>query len=224
MFKNKICWIFDMDGTVYGENPIYDAAAWQMFDTYVAEKLDLSLPAARALSKKWQKAYLDGRWGMKQEVGLDLQEWNRYGGVHGDPSVLPVTPGLCQSLTQLPGHRMIFTDSDADIAEKLLRHLEIREAFHEVSSYTSRSPGRVSKTNPETYDRLAASLPVAPERCVFFENSIANLALGKQAGFTTVLVHGEKREPFIDAAYPNLMEALEDILSELDADDGDTKG
>lgn len=213
-----------MDGTVYAEHPVYDDQCWRIFDQFLADKLGLSLPEATALAKKWQNDYGDGRLAMQEEVGLCPQEWDHYWGAQGNPSILPVIPGLWESLALLPGHRMIFTDSDTTIAEKLLTHLQIREAFHEISTYTNRGGSTAHKGNGATYASLAQSLPVAPEKCVFFENSIRNLAHGKKVGWTTVLLHGEKSEPFIDAAYPNLMEALEDILSEVDNDATHPKG
>ncbi|MFZ2620433.1 MAG: HAD-IA family hydrolase [Alphaproteobacteria bacterium] len=219
MYQHITHWIFDMDGTVYPENPVYDAQVWALLDHFYAMKTGLPLEQASAKMKSYMASgsYGDNRIGMHQADGIDYAEWDAYWGQHGNPSIIPLNAHLRPLIHKLPGKKIIYTDSDAAISHKLLTHLGILDCFDELSTFTQRAlaGGPSSKANPATYAAFHASLGVPASQVLFFENSLKNLQRAKALGWKTVLLHGDNTEPYVDAAYPDLATALEDIVGEL---------
>ncbi len=154
------------------------------------------------------------------ELGLDLREaqemreryWRRYGttlaglmrhhrtdpvrfleAIHppGLADSVPPDPGLQEWLPRLPGPAYVFTNSLASHAARVLERLgvagEIAGIFDMVHA------GYGGKPDPQAYRRLLRQLRVPAWRCIFFDDSRANLRTARWLGMQTVWVHPRRR-------------------------------
>jgi pyrimidine 5'-nucleotidase len=90
-------------------------------------------------------------------------------------------------LLSIPRSRWIFTNSDRDHAERVLRNLGIGDCFDGMVDVYAMDP--YCKPKREAY-QLALQLSGAtdPKYCALLDDSINNLTEAKKIGFFTVLV------------------------------------
>ena len=93
---------------------------------------------------------------------------------------------LLAALSKLPGRRLIFTNADDVHAERVLKHLGLRDLFDEV--FHIASFGFAPKPDPLGFQRMIDAHGLDPAATSFFEDSEKNLKPAADLGMTTVLV------------------------------------
>lgn len=178
-------WIFDLDNTLYPAGTEFVGLIDERMTAFVMRETGLPYVEARALQKRYLAEHGTTLAGMMAFHGVDPHAF--LDEVH-DVSMdsLSPDPVLKAALRRLPGRRLVFTNGHSGHAERVLRHLELADAFDEV--FHLEAADLIPKPRQEAFDALVRLHGVRPSTSAFFEDSERNLAPAAAMGMTTVLV------------------------------------
>ena len=102
------------------------------------------------------------------------------------------------------------------MAENILKQIGLWEIF-EGRFYSVEDFNHTKKNeSPEVYLQLCDTIGIAPEDCIFVDDSYSNLIYPKEIGMTTVRLfykeNSAKDKTYIDAAYNGINKFLDDFL------------
>ncbi len=126
-------------------------------------------------------------------------------------------PELADPLRQLPGRRIVFTNSSTRHAERVLDRLGIRDLIDGISSITDAS--LVAKPGEEAYDCLVERHEIDPAGAIFFEDLPRNLLPAARRGMRTVWIRNELPEVLMGGAteddFDHTIDDLAEFLAEI---------
>ncbi len=203
---------FDLDDTLYpNTSGLWQAIRARMGD-YMAERLGLPCEQIPAMRRMYYETYGTTLRGLQIHYQVDADDYLAY--VHDLPlrEYIQPAPGLRQVLLSLPQRRWIFTNADADHAQRVIEVLDLADCFDGIIDV--RAMSFACKPEMIAYQRaLALSGNPDPAQCVLLDDSVANLAGATQMGFTTVLVgSGAQANHHPTLIIPNLL-ALPQAMS-----------
>lgn len=194
---------FDLDDTLYpNTNGLWEAIRVRMTD-YLRDPLGFHPDEIQEIRQSYYETYGTTLRGLQTHHAVDENEYLAY--VHDLPLEEYISPDLplCKMLESLPQRKWIFTNADADHANRVTRALGIEHCFSGVIDV--RALGFLCKPDQQAYQRaLALAGEPNPNRCVLLDDSIRNLIPAHQAGFTTVLVGSEGQYPEANYCIANL--------------------
>lgn len=211
-------WLFDLDNTLYpASNSLFPQIDLRM-NAFIAETLGLDPEAAKARQKQYYRQYGTTLRGLMLNDGLEPEAFLAY--VHDiDHSVLEYDRRLDAALAKLPGRKLVFTNGSVPHANAVLKRLRIEQHFSGIFDIVAAS--YIPKPDPETYQRMMASLGVTPASTIFFEDSPLNLQPAAAIGMTTVLVRsGPDHAPVAlsaEADFSFCQHVTEDLATWLEA-------
>ena len=210
-------WLFDLDNTLYPEESGFMREVEGRMTGFVEKVTGLPRDQAFALQKRYLADHGLTLKGLMLHHGVDPADFHA---LFHDLSldVLAHDAELLRALSGLPGRRLIFTNADDVHAERVLKHLGLRDLFDEV--FHIGSFGYAPKPDPLGFQRMIDAHGLDPAATSFFEDSERNLKPAADLGMTTVLVgpralastapfvhhRTEKLTPFLTAA--RLKEAI----------------
>ncbi len=205
--------LFDLDGTLYADETGLFAKVGCRIESWIAEKLDLSLDAAKRLRREYYTRYGTTMAGLlHNRPDLDIDAYLDY--VH-DVDVtqyLDPDPRLDRMLSNLSLPKVIFTNSISNWAERIATQLGIRNHFQQI--FDVRAVNYHCKPHPHAFSSVLRYLDVVGEACVMLDDQPSYLSGAVKAGMRTILVRpGGTVTDGIDAAVPNVLDA-EPILNE----------
>lgn len=209
-------WIFDLDNTLYPPEADLFALIDIRMTGYIERLLGCGFDEARALQKGWFHEHGTTLAGLMHHHAIDPREFLDH--VH-DIALDRIMPDeeLNAAIALLPGRRLIYTNGDADYAQRVLARLGLAGLFEHV--HDIHACDYVPKPDPMGYAALVASHGVDPTRAIFFEDMARNLKPAKALGMTTVWVNngseagGMGSHPdFIDYETPALTPFLKALL------------
>ncbi len=178
--------LFDLDNTLYPR----DLGLWRLIAAriraYVARELDLPPDEAEIVQKRYWIEYGTTIAGLMKEHDVDPEPY--LADVHDVDIDGHLQPNhtLDAILAALPHRKAIFTNATSVHARNVLTALGVLEHFELLVGLDE--VGYVSKPNPLAYERCLDLLDVAPERCLFIEDSPVNLVPAEAMGMKTALV------------------------------------
>ena len=178
-------WIFDLDNTLYPASCDLFEQVRVRIGGFIAERFGLDLDAARALQRKYFMDYGTTLRGLMTEDGVSPTEFLDY--VH-DIDVTPVTPNpeLDETLAELDGRKLIFTNASTAHAERVMERLGVSRHFEAVVDIVASD--YQPKPDRRSYDRMIASHGIDPSAAVMVEDMAVNLVPAHAMGMTTVWV------------------------------------
>jgi putative hydrolase of the HAD superfamily len=205
---------FDLDDTLYpSDNGLWDAIRGRM-SQYMAERLGLPWDVIPDMRRMYYETYGTTLRGLQIHYQVDAEEYLDY--VHDLPldTYLRPNPKLRAMLSGLPQQLWIFTNADADHAQRVLRILEIQDCFQGIIDV--RAIEFACKPEPVAYQRALSLAGVRDRhRCVLLDDSALNLEPAHRLGLTTVLVgNHSSTDPWVDFYVPETL-ALAHIMPEL---------
>ncbi|NOX63170.1 MAG: pyrimidine 5'-nucleotidase [Chloroflexi bacterium] len=184
--------LFDLDNTLYPR----DLGLWREIDRrildYVCRTLGLPPEEARRVQKYYWRTYGTTISGLIAEHQVDPVPYLEY--VHDFDATVYLQPNrkLARILAALPQRKAIFTNATAEHARNILTALDVIEHFDPLIGMDD--VGYISKPDPRAYERCFAMLGVAPEHCLFLEDSPKNVVPAREMGALTALVGAERGE------------------------------
>ena len=178
--------LFDLDNTLYAR----DIGLWKEIDerilAYVCQALDLPPLDARQVQKRYWRQYGTTIMGLMAEHDVLPEPYLAQVHEVDARRYLEPNPTLAALLAVLPQRKAVFTNASSAHARNVLSALDLLPYFDPLVGMGEL--GYISKPQRLAYERCLAILDVAPERCLFIEDSAENLAPARELGMVTALL------------------------------------
>lgn len=199
------CAVFDLDETLYPTSAGLMQDVARKINDWLQCHLGLGTEEATHLREVYVHRYGTTLAGLLAEhrEKVDVEEYLAY--VHDVPveDYLRLNLALRAMLTGIPLRRVIFTNSSAEHAARVLNALGIADLFERVVDI--RALNFVHKPRQEAYERLLALLSAPGPACILIDDRVVNLQPAKALGMTTVLVNGLPQDG-VDFAVGSVLE------------------
>jgi putative hydrolase of the HAD superfamily len=206
MERQPRVWLFDLDNTLHDANPHIFPFINRAMSDYVAQKVGVGETAARALRDAYWRRYGATLTGLVRHHGVDPRHFLAATHAFPDlPRMIVHAPALRHALQRLPGRKIIFSNAPQTYVDAVLTHLGIRRLF--ASVWTIERLRFTPKPHRAAFRRLLQVERLQPQRCIFVEDSAANLRTAKQLGMKTVLVSATAQAPtYVDVLVKSVLE------------------
>lgn len=180
-------YLFDLDDTLYSPKIGILKQIERRMHNFIASELALPLTEAGQLSNHYYKLYGGTIKGLEKHHNVCRDKFINY--CHDvDFSKLQPQPELMNSINQLTGRKMIYTNSPKDYATKILSQLSLRDCFDDI--FSLEDAGYVLKPHRTSYERICETHNIDSKKTVFFDDQLRNLKPAKALGMTTVWLTG----------------------------------
>ncbi len=199
--------LYDLDNTLYPFTSGVMDLINERINMFVQQRLLLDLDAAMELRHTYFETYGTTLAGLqKHHAVIETEDYLTF--VHDITldALSDDTALLDAALRELPLQKVIFTNSPQEHASRVLQRLRLSDHFSHLLDI--RAFEFAAKPHPLAYQTALRALGVAPEECVLFEDTIANLGPAKALGMTTVLI-----APPSITQHPHADIVAEDVLT-----------
>ncbi|MCX6714909.1 MAG: HAD hydrolase-like protein [Candidatus Uhrbacteria bacterium] len=179
--NEELVWVFDMDGTLYSNVELMWHETLKEMLKYFRDELHLPVDLSLA-----EQDRLRDKWNTRQTTVAYFNEFNLDFDKIVEATHLPILDMLMMegrtglhSIADLPGRKIVLTNSPEAFAHALLKKLGIHQYFDEVLGI--RGDLQHAKPNPLSYARV-----VTGQRTIMVEDWEENLRLPHINGWTTV--------------------------------------
>jgi pyrimidine 5'-nucleotidase len=204
---------FDLDDTLYpNANGLWEAIRLRMTD-YLRDPLGFADDEIQEIRQGYYETYGTTLRGLQTHHEVDEDHYLAY--VHDLPleQYISPDPELRSLLESLPQKKWIFTNADAEHANRVLKVIGIQDCFSGIIDV--RALDFLCKPDKKAYTMaLELAGETNPDNCVLFDDSIRNLKPAHQMGFTTVLVGGSANDSSADVSINSLKE-LPQVFNQL---------
>lgn len=180
-------WIFDLDNVLYpADCRLFDLISARITQ-YVMRHYDVPEDEARVRQRALFLEHGTTLNGLMAQDAIDPLGYLDF--VH-DIAMdrLSPAPELAARITDLPGRKLVFTNGDANYAQRVLDARGLGQVFEGVHDIIA--SGYHPKPHQPAYDTLLSAWDFDPTRAVFFEDMAVNLKPAKALGMTTIWVKG----------------------------------
>lgn len=201
-------WFLDCDDTLYESSYRVFDAIHQRMESFIAQKLGVSLEEGRRLQHAYWAQYGATFLGLYKHHNIEPKEFFEATHRFDLSTEMPEDfsrQKLRRSLRALNGQRVLVTNGPRCYVEALTPLLGLKDIFDDVVSANDMRVAGIWRCKPdETLLRnLAARFKVRPEQCAFVDDSPANLKAAKKLGMLTVWCAGyRKKAPHLTQAHP----------------------
>lgn len=186
-FDHIDTWVFDLDNTLYNAEPHSFPQMGQRMTAFVADTLKLPVDQADVIRKGYYHKYGTTLRGLMLEHGIAPHEFLSF--VHDfDLSPIAHCPVTQDTLKNLHGRKIVFTNAPQEFATRMLGHLGIADAFDGI--FAVEDADFLPKPMAQTYDLFLKRHNVAATRACMVEDMEINLVPAHARGMTTVWLHG----------------------------------
>jgi putative hydrolase of the HAD superfamily len=188
-------WIFDLDNSLYpASSNLFELIDLRM-GAYIQRLLGVDAVEARRIQKSFFHAHGTTLAGLIAQHDVDPHEFLEF--VHDiDLARLVADPVLVAALDRLPGRKFVFTNASEDYACRVLDRLGLANAFdgmHDIHAMAY-----VPKPDPSGYVAICARHGIDPQRALFADDMVRNLAPAKTIGMATLWVdNGSEQGPAV---------------------------
>ena len=191
-FHHIRCLLFDLDDTLYSQN----CGAWDMIrkriNSFMIEELKFRPEIVPTLRHRLWTQYGTTLRGLQTEYTVDMDTFLDY--VHDIPleEVLQHNPTLVDLLQNLPQRKVIFTNANADHANRVLDLLGINQFFEDIIDIYAISPH--CKPEIEAFEKMLSLIDEDPINCLLIDDSPGNLTAASSLGMATVSVGNRRHD------------------------------
>ena len=206
MHSRSCVWLFDLDNTLHDASPHIFPHINRSMTEYLVRHLGLDLDAADHMRVDYWHRYGATLLGLMRHHGTDPAHFLHH--THQFPELrrmLVFERALRGLITRLPGRKVVFTNAPRAYALAVLDHMNARPLFDAVLGIEAL--GLAPKPQPQAFQRVLRAVGVPAHRCVFVEDTLANLKAGKALGMKTVWVSRAPSSPaYVDVRLPNILQ------------------
>ncbi|XP_065863326.1 uncharacterized protein [Euphorbia lathyris] len=208
--------MFDLDDTLYSSKVGIAEALRKNIDDFLVEKCGFAEDKALSLRVELFKTYGSSLAGLRA-LGYNIDADDYHSVVHGRLPYELIKPdcqlrNLLRSITQ---RKIIFTNSDRTHAIKVLKRLGLVDCFDQIICFETMNPNLSKSTRPDEFpvllkpamDAMKVAIHAAdidPNRTLFLDDNVRNVAAGKAIGLRTVLVGKTMKSKGADYAVENV--------------------
>lgn len=177
-------WLFDLDNTLYCPTlGLFEQIDARM-GAFISDLAECDSATARVIQKRYFHDHGTTLAGLMLHHGVAAEEFLAF--VHDiDLALVAPDPVLRAGLAALPGRRHIFTNADADYAQRVLSARGIEDLFESIVDI--RATGYVPKPQLAAYHALTDCIAgFDPARALFVDDMSRNLRPAKALGMTTI--------------------------------------
>lgn len=184
-FSHVKTWVFDLDNTLYPpQYRLFDQIEVRM-TAWVMRALKVGKTEADRLRQHYWEVYGTTLSGLMREHDVDPAPY--LDDVHDiDFTVLPPDPALAQTIRNLPGRRIVYTNGCVPYANRVLAARGLAGLFDAV--YGIESAGFRPKPERAAFESIFAQDGLDPTTAAMFEDDPRNLAAPHAMGMRTVHV------------------------------------
>lgn len=177
--------IFDMDGVIVHSNPAHKKAIQVFCDKFDMDVSDTFLEnkVYGRTNKEWIPEVFGDISPEQLKKFADEKEQLFRDMFAPEKNIVPGIHAFLEQLKKLGLPMVVATSAPVENADYVLSRLSIKSYFTTVldSSYVT-----VGKPHPEVYIKASKALGKNPENCIVFEDSIAGVQAGLEAGATVI--------------------------------------
>lgn len=196
---------FDLDGTLYPNSSGLWKAIGERMNQFLIEELQFPEAEVGEIRRTYFETYGTTLRGLQINHSVDADEYLAY--VHDLPleDYISPDPALRELLTSLPQEKWIFTNADANHAQRVLSIRGIEACFAGIVDVNAL--GYLCKPEKQAYHlAMTFANQTEPKRCVMIDDSIRNLEPAHELGLKTVLVGSTESFPAADISISSLLE------------------
>ena len=178
-------WIFDLDNTLYPPAVrLFDQIEVKM-EEFIMRELALDLNAAKSVRADFWQKYGTTLAGLMDVHNIDPDPFLYE--VHDiDVSDLTPDPDLADSIAQLPGQKVIFTNGSRGHGVNISTARGIHHAFDAI--FGIEDPNYVPKPHLSAFEAIIEKAGINPTQAMMIEDDPRNLEVPAALGMTTVLM------------------------------------
>uniref|UniRef100_A0A7N0UTK2 Uncharacterized protein n=1 Tax=Kalanchoe fedtschenkoi TaxID=63787 RepID=A0A7N0UTK2_KALFE len=222
------CLLFDMDDTLYPLSLGINLACRLNIQEYMLNELQIEESVVPKMCLDLYREHGTTMAGLKV-LGYKFDDDDFHAYVHGRLPYhkLKPDPVLRNLLLSMPQRKIIFTNADRAHVGKVLLKLGLEDCFEGVICFETLNPyndgSRVlCKPSVEAMKAAIKIANVDAHRILFFDDSARNIASGKEAGMSTVLVGSSRKTEGADFALTsihNMKEGIPEIWGRMRSED-----
>jgi len=216
-FKNIKNFIFDLDGTLYGQDmleKIFGQVSKRMGE-FISQKLNVNLEKAKELQKNYFHKYNTSLNGLIIHHDINPQEFLKF--VHEiNLDFLKKDIVLREELLKLEAKKYIYTNGSFEHIDQIIKSLGIEDLFD--GTFDIVEANYVPKPSIKSYKNMIKKFNIDPKESVFIEDIAMNLEPAKKLGMKTVWIENEEywgkknsNKDFIDLKIKKLSSFLKEI-------------
>ena len=178
---------FDLDNTLYSRESGLWEAIGERINLFITDILHIPVEEVRGIRQYCRQNFATSLQGLKSLYQIDETEYLSF--VHDiDLSKILFDDGnLSELLSSISQRKIIFTNSDAPHASRVLDFFGIRSHFDLIIDILSMGP--YVKPHPQAFEKaLSMAGLTSPEGCIFLDDMIENVEQGQKMGFISILV------------------------------------
>jgi len=208
MSSTKKAFLFDMNGTMIDDMD-YHIIAWHRILNELGAGITLERMKAECYGKNDEllERMLPGKFTQKEKERMSVEKERKYQEEYRPK--LALLPGLHEFLDKARASKIPMAIGTAAImlnVDFTLDGLNIRSYFDVI---VSADDIKASEPDPETYEKCAVALQMAPTDCIVFEDSPKGVESAARAGMKAVVITTmHTAEEF--AAYDNVLLIIAD--------------
>ena len=208
---NIDCWIFDLDNTLYPASTNLFAQVSEKMTSYIANFLGIDKAKADKMRYEYWQKYGTSLAGLMKNFKIDPDHFLEV--VHDiDFSSLNKDSKLINTLNELPGRKVVYTNGTVPYARQVLKYRGLADAFDEI--YGIENANYIPKPSPKAYKMIFAKSNIIYNRSAMFEDEIRNLKVPFDLGLKTILIcDTSTNENYVDYSVENLPDFLRQIIS-----------
>jgi putative hydrolase of the HAD superfamily len=182
-------WLFDLDNTLHDASAAVFGRLNASMTDYIEQHLQMPRSQADALRLHYWRRYGATLLGLERHHGIRaahfLDHTHRLPGLE---SQLFIPPADRAALKRLPGRKILLTNAPAAYARRVLTALDLASVFEAIVSIEDMRVFGQLRPKPDLRMMrvVLARLKLPAHRCVFVEDTPANLKPVRQLGMTTV--------------------------------------
>lgn len=211
-------WIFDLDNTLYPASADLFGLIDVRMGMYVQRLMGCSAEEAHSIQKNLFHEHGTTLSGLMRNHRIDPHEFLAF--VHDvEMDALQEDRRLIEAVARLPGRKLVFTNGDANYANRVLAKLGLSKSFEAI--HDIHACAYQPKPHASSYDSMTKALNVDPTTALFVEDMARNLKPAKAIGMTTVWVNNGSEQAtrdadrsFIDFEISDVGQWLHQILGE----------